>query len=287
MRSTGEARRLSPRYPYISESIRIACGTWRAAVALRRARREVWIHLLPVSRCGWRRVSDGWCGRGTRAHLGLLRGLAGEEVRVAGFFGSRLARKNSRQRWLALGQAVERGDHIFESFKMVHAIGAAAEFSGRLRAAKQQDADDGDLAAVEIEDLLQAVLELRHAAVGAAGGSGEALFLQGRESVANCRFVERHHRLAIVLLIAGIDQRVQRERVVVRRGDVFFDQRAEDAGFDFGKDHGSIWHVILIQSDPNCGEGRSFTTGCTEAHGGSQKPHPCRTNPRQEWGWSL
>ena len=57
------------------------------------------------------------------------------------------------------------------------------------------------------------------------------------ESVANRGFVERHHRVAIVFLIAGVDQRVERERVVVGRGDVFFDQGAEYASFDFGEEH--------------------------------------------------
>ena len=77
-----------------------------------------------------------------------------------------------------MSQAVERGDYVVEGFEVVHAVGAAAEFAGSLRSAEQQDADDGDFAAVEVEDFLQAVFELCDAAVGAAGGAGEALFLQ-------------------------------------------------------------------------------------------------------------
>jgi hypothetical protein len=44
-------------------------------------------------------------------------------------------------------------------------------------------------------------------------------------------FVKVRHRLAIVLLVAGIDQRIQGKRVVIRRGDVFFDERAQHTGF--------------------------------------------------------
>ena len=60
---------------------------------------------------------------------------------------------------------------------MVHAFGAAAEFAGSLGSAEKEDADDGDFAAVEVEDFLQAVFKLGDAAVGAAGWAGEALFL--------------------------------------------------------------------------------------------------------------
>ena len=167
-------------------------------------------------------------------------------MRVAGFFGAGLAGKNTGQRRFALGQAVERGDDVVERFEVVHAVGAAAEFAGSLRSAEKQDADDGDFAAVEVEDFLQAVFELGDAAVGAAGGAGQAFFLQRGEGVADGGFVERHHRVAIVFLVAGVDQGVERERVVVGRGDVFFDQGAEDAGFDFGEDHWDVRVVILI-----------------------------------------
>ena len=156
-------------------------------------------------------------------------------MHVAGFLGAGLARKNPCQRRIALSQAVEGGDDVVEGFEVIHAVGAAAEFAGSLRAAQQEHADDCDLAAVEVEDFLQAVFELGDAAVGAAGRAGEALFLQRGQGVANGGFVERHDRVAIVFLVAGVDQGVERERVVVGRGDVFFDQRAEDAGFDFGE----------------------------------------------------
>ena len=57
------------------------------------------------------------------------------------------------------------------------------------------------------------------------------------EGIANRGFVQSHHWVAIIFLIAGVDQGVERERVVVGCGDVFFDQGAEDAGFDIGEEH--------------------------------------------------
>ena len=66
---------------------------------------------------------------------------------------------------------------------MIHAIGAAAKFSGGLWSTKKEHAEDGDLAAVEVEDLLEPVLKLGDAAIGAARGARKALFLQCSESV--------------------------------------------------------------------------------------------------------
>ena len=60
---------------------------------------------------------------------------------------------------------------------------------------------------------------------------GEALVAQQREGLLDHIFVVADHRLAARFLIAGVHQRVDGERVVFRRGDVFFEQRAEDADF--------------------------------------------------------
>ena len=158
-------------------------------------------------------------------------------MHVAGLFCARLARKNSGQGRFALGQTIQRGNDIVESLKMIHAVRAAAEFARSLRPAEQKNADDCDFAAIEVEDFLQAVFELGDAAVRAAGRACHAFFLQRTERLADGFFIEAHHRIAIIFLIAGVNQGVERERIVVGRGDVFFDQRAEDAGFDFGEDH--------------------------------------------------
>src|ERR1700747_2463366 len=99
-------------------------------------------------------------------------------MHVARFFGAGLARENVGQWRLALGEGIERGKNVVESFEVVHAVGAAAEFAGGLWAAEKEHADHGNFAAVEVEDLLQAVFEFGDAAVGAARRASQALFLQ-------------------------------------------------------------------------------------------------------------
>src|ERR1700678_1820719 len=99
-------------------------------------------------------------------------------MHVTRFLRAGLAWEHGCERWLAQAKAVEGGDDIVEGFEAVHAFGAAAEFPRGLRAAQQEHAEDGDLAAVEVKDFLQAVLVLGNAAIGAAGGSGETFFLE-------------------------------------------------------------------------------------------------------------
>ncbi len=70
------------------------------------------------------------------------------------------------------------------------------------------------------------------AAVGSTGGAGEAFLLQRGQSVANGIFIESHHRVTIIFLVAGIDQGVERQGIVIGRGDIFFDERAEHTNFD-------------------------------------------------------
>ena len=53
------------------------------------------------------------------------------------------------------------------------------------------------------------------------------------ESAADGFFVELHHRLAIGFLVGGVLECVEGERVIVGRGDFFFDEAAEDAGLDW------------------------------------------------------
>ncbi len=156
-------------------------------------------------------------------------------MHVAGFFGAGLAREYGGERGLALAEAVEGGDDVVEGFEAVHAFGAAAEFAGSLRTAEKQHAEDGDLAAVEVENFLQAMFVFSDAAIGAAGGARETFFLQGGECIADGISVERHYGVAIIFLIAGIHEGVEGQRIVIGRGDVFFDERAENANFDIGE----------------------------------------------------
>src|SRR5580704_6070570 len=113
----------------------------------------------------------------------------------------------------------------------VEALGACAELSGGLRAAEEQNADQGDLVAMKVEDVGEAMLEFGDAAIG-GGGTSEALVRERVESAADGLFVEIHHRVAVGFLVGGVLKGVQRKRVVVRGGDFFFDEAAEDASLD-------------------------------------------------------
>ena len=69
-----------------------------------------------------------------------------------------------------------------------------------------------------------AVLKARHPSL-AARHSGQPLFLQRMQGRAHGGLIQLHHRFAVRLLIAGGQQRVEGQRVVVRSGDLFFQQR--------------------------------------------------------------
>jgi len=153
-------------------------------------------------------------------------------LHIARFLSAGLARQDRGERRLAPAEAVECRDDIVEGFEAEHAFGAGAEFAGSLWAAEEKHAQDSDLAAVEIENFLQTMFVLSDAAVGAAGRTGETFFLQRGKCVTHGVFLEGHYRVAIVFLVARVYQSVERERIVVGRGDVFFDERAENANFD-------------------------------------------------------
>ena len=133
----------------------------------------------------------------------------------------------------ALHQALQGGLHFGQILETVHALATAAQFARGLRAAQQQHANKGGLAAREIEDFLQAMLILRHPAVGARRSlPREALVVKDVQGLADGVFVQMHDGIAVVFLVAGIDQRVQGQRIVVGSGDVLFDQRTENASLD-------------------------------------------------------
>ena len=124
-------------------------------------------------------------------------------MHVAGFFCAGLARQDRGEWRLALAEAIECGDDVVEGFEAVHAFGAAAEFAGSLRPAEEKHAEDSDFAAIEVENFLQAMFVLGDPAVGAAGGPARRFSC----SVARAHdgvFVESHHGIAIVFLIAGV-----------------------------------------------------------------------------------
>ena len=130
-------------------------------------------------------------------------------MRIADFFCSRTASQGLGQRRLAPHELLQPAQHFVQVFKAMHALGASAQFAGRLRASQQQHAQDRRFRAGKVEYLLQAMLILGHASVCAAGGTGQPLVTQVAQRQPDGFFVKVRYRLAIVLLVAGIDQRIQ------------------------------------------------------------------------------
>ena len=133
------------------------------------------------------------------------------------------------------GEAVEGGDDGGEVVEGEEAVGAAAEFAGGLGAAEEEEAEEGGLVAAEVEDGAGAVLVLGDACV--AIGCGEAEILKDVEGLADVFLFEIEDGIAAGALVAGVDERVEGEGIVLGRGDLFFDERAEDAELDGGGLH--------------------------------------------------
>ena len=131
-------------------------------------------------------------------------------------------------RWGERGQALEGG---LDGGQVVEGVEAAP---ARLRSSpgvwgppKHEEAEDGGLVAAKIEDGADAVLVLGDAGVADGGDEGEVF--KGMESLANLFFGEIKDGIAAGALIARVKQSVEGERIVLWRGDLFFDERAEDA----------------------------------------------------------
>ena len=72
----------------------------------------------------------------------------------------------------------------------------------------------------------------------AASGGGKAAIFERMQGLAQILFREVEDGIAGGALVGGGLKGVQRERIEVRRGDLFFDQGAEHAEFIAGELHG-------------------------------------------------
>src|ERR1017187_7088113 len=59
----------------------------------------------------------------------------------------------------------------------------------------------------------------------------EVFFDQIVHCLLNSDLIKIHHRLAVAPLVAGVGERIERERVLLRRGDLLFEETADDPGF--------------------------------------------------------
>src|SRR5215469_9371547 len=137
--------------------------------------------------------------------------LREKQVCVSRFFSARLASEHSYQRRLAFDQPPQGGVNVLESFKAVQALAAAAQLARSLSSAQQEQREERNFPPVKVKDLLQTVLIFRHPTVGPSGRTGQPLFGQRIESLANQILIQRHQRIAIVFLVAGIYQGIERQ----------------------------------------------------------------------------
>jgi hypothetical protein len=164
-----------------------------------------------------------------------------EEMGVSGLARAGLARENRGERAGALivnliagfvgggpgSEAFERGLDRSEVVEGVKTVGAAAEFAWSLGAAQHQEAEDRGLVAAKVEDGADAVLVLGYASV--ADGRDESEIFKAVESLTDLLFRKVENGIAAGALVARVHQGVERERVVLRRRDLLFDEGAEDA----------------------------------------------------------
>jgi hypothetical protein len=125
---------------------------------------------------------------------------------------------------------LQPGEDFTDFVEAVQTVGAAAQFAGSLRPAQQQHADERGLGAGKVEGLAEPVLVFGDAAIGAAGSAGQTMVFKAAQGQAHFFLVEVHDRFAVRALVAGVDEGVQRERIVVRSGDFLLNQGAENAG---------------------------------------------------------
>ena len=149
-------------------------------------------------------------------------------MRIAHFFISHLPRQPGHQRFgLPFHQTGQAGIHGFQVVELVKPLSARAQFTGGLGAAQHQHAQHGGLPTAQVDDLRQAVRMLGHPHIVAAQARRQSLGTQSGQRRLYRILVVRDHRLAVGFLVASVHQRVQRERVILGRRDLFFHEGAQ------------------------------------------------------------
>jgi hypothetical protein len=127
----------------------------------------------------------------------------------------------------ACSQALESGLDGGEVVERIEAVSATAKFAWSLGAAEHEEAEDGGFIAAKIEHGTNPMLVLGNA--GVADRSDKSEVFKRMEGLANLFFRQIEDRVAAGALVARVKQGVEGEGVVLWRGDLFLDERAEDA----------------------------------------------------------
>ena len=120
--------------------------------------------------------------------------------------------------------------NFFQARELVKPCAPRANFSDRLGAAEHEHTNRGQFRRAQVQ-VVGDVFVFRDAAGAAIEDISKILFAQAVEGLFDFGLAEHGDRIPIVLLVTGQGQRVERQRIILRRRDLLFDQRAEDADF--------------------------------------------------------
>ena len=148
----------------------------------------------------------------------------------AGFLLTGAARLPAHDGIVAGAKTLERGLDVIDRFERMKAIAAAAQLPGGLRPAQKQQRYHRLGRTVEMPGSVEIVVPARGPA--AENFPDQLLVLKAVERALNLTLPHFHHRLAIRFLIAGGDEGVDRQRVVLGRGQLLLHQTAENANLD-------------------------------------------------------
>ncbi len=176
-----------------------------------------------------------------RHEVAFHRRVAGE-MNPAGFALAGLPRQLAHQRVGTFGQALERRLDLLHGGERMQPRGARPELGDGLRAAQQEHRDDrGSAAGVEMPAAVETVLvALAPAAVHA---KDQGIGAQPVERFDRSGLGVVGDRVAAGLLVAGLEQRADRQRIEIRGRALLFHQRAEDARLD-GVERSGIGHEV-------------------------------------------
>src|SRR5262249_29218530 len=132
---------------------------------------------------------------------------------------------------VTLDQGAEDGPNGVQVVNRFHATGPAAQFTLRLRAAKQQFGQDGKVHLVDVPGFIEVVAPADDPAAGDL--DGQALLLAAGQRVLDFEVGQVQDRVAVGLLVAADYQGVDAQGVSVGRGFGLLHQDAEYTPFLF------------------------------------------------------
>ena len=176
--------------------------------------------------------------------VGSWLGLGGEELDVTTLFLAGLLGEELDEGGIAAGEGIEGGLEVLDGGEVEKALGAGTQLAAGLGAAQEEDAEDGDVAGVEVEVIEEVVPVFLDAVTGAEDDGDEFFLTQGGDACLDGGIVVGSDGVAVGGLVAGGDQSVEGEGVVLGGGALFFEETAEDAGFGLGEEHWGILGLV-------------------------------------------